>query len=243
MVKDEGLFFFSGFLSFVIYAILITLILYTVEKKKNTFSYGFKQKTIYEIEFVDNKKFNKIKNKKVVKIHKSKSLIKNTFKKDGTTSKVDGAKFKSLFAKASQKSKTVSESYIKSKNKDLASRKYGQGRIQEQSINSLFNKIKKTNATNSSSKKYDEYYSEVVKLMTNEWNSYVRIRGSYKAIVLITLNQQGILSSYKITKLSSNLKFNTSLKYFLKYLSQKTFPILKDGSTSKEIEVVFKIKE
>ena len=115
MVKDKELFVFSGFLSLVIYLFLVFLILNTDQKKKNMFSYGFKQKTIYEIEFVEDKKFNKLKSKRVVKTHKSKSVIKKTFKKDGTTSKIDGAKFKSLFAKASESSKKVSKSYIKVK--------------------------------------------------------------------------------------------------------------------------------
>ena len=79
--------------------------------------------------------------------------------------------------------------------------------------------------------------------MTNEWNSYIKIHGNYKAVVLINIDRNGILSFYKIKKLSSNLKFNTSLKYFLQYLSQKQFPTSPDGSNKKEIEVVFKIKE
>ena len=106
-----------------------------------------------------------------------------TFKKDGATSKIKGAKFKSLFAKANKSSKKVSKNYIKSKNKDLASRKYGQGQVKEQNINDLFNNIKKINATNSSSKKYDKYYSKIVKIMTNEWNSYIKMNGNYKVLL------------------------------------------------------------
>ena len=243
MDKDKDLFFLSGFLSFFLYFFFIFLILNTAQKKKNTNSYGFKQKTIYEIELVENNKFNKIKSKRVVDKHKSKSIIKKTFKKDGTTSKVDGAKLKSLFAKAAKSSKKVSEDYVKSKNKDLASRKYGQGRVKEQSINDLFNDVQKINITNNSLNKYDEYYSKVVRIMTNEWNSYIKMRGNHQAEVLRKIANSGILSFYKIKKLSSNLKFNTSLKYFLKYLAQKQFPISLDGKNRNEIEVIFKIKE
>ncbi len=243
MDKDKDLFFLSGFLSFFIYFLFLFLILNTSQKKKNVDSYGFKQKTIYEIELFEDTKFNKVKSQKDIKEHKSKSLIKKTFKKDGTTSKVDGAKFKSLFAKASKSSKKVSSKYGQTKNRDLASRKYGQGRIKEQNINDLFNDVKKMNSTNNSLKKYDEYYSKIVRIMTNEWNSYIKMKGNHQGVVLVNIDRNGILSSYKIKKLSSNQKFNVSLKYFLKYLSQKKFPVSLDGSNKKEIEVIFKIKE
>ena len=75
MDKDRGLFVFSGLSSLLLYFFFLILILNTAQKKKNQFSYGFKQKTIYEIEFVETKKFNKIKNKKTIKKHKSKSYF------------------------------------------------------------------------------------------------------------------------------------------------------------------------
>lgn len=241
MVEKEGLFLFSGIASFSIYFAFLVLISFTFHKQKEAVSYGSQKKTSYEVQFIEKKRFTLSKSKKNKKKNKSESLLKKTLKKDGTTSKKEGVNIKSLFSKLSKKSKEVSKKYISSKNKDSASRKYGQGKMQEQSINDLFKEVKKINSVNSNSlNKYDEYYSKIDKIISNAWNNYISINGNYSLKVIINIDTSGNISSYRIIKESSNEKLNLILRDFLVHISKKQFPTF---TTSREIEINFKIKE
>ena len=113
--------------------------------------------------------------------------------------------------------------------------------MQEQSINDLFKEVKKINSVNSNSlNKYDEYYSKIDKIISNAWNNYISINGNYSLKVIINIDTSGNISSYRIVKESSNEKLNLILRDFLVHISKKQFPTF---TTSREIEINFKIKE
>jgi len=238
--NKENLFIFSGFIAFSIYLVFLFIISAIFEKKAKVINYGFKHKTTYEIAFIDNIPINLSKN--LSKNKKSNSLnSKLNSKKSGTLLKVRKIDFKSLFSKISKESKKVQDNFLKSKGQNIAKRTKGKGSTSKRHLNKIFDKIQQNYSLSKTSTNYDEYYSKISEIITKEWNSYAKLKGSYKSIVLISINRIGVLS-YKIKQVSISSDFNDLLESFLFLQSQKSFPpYLKKRHTN--IKLIFEIKE
>ena len=239
---DNKLFYQTGIYSFGVYffsLIFLIVVFYKPATKENKFS--FRQETLFEVSLVTPSTSKDVKQNKKNTTKSSKSKTTSS-KKEGSSTHKRGLNLSSLFSNVT--GEVVTEKYELSSTKSTdISRKQGEQRKQ---ISSTLSSIEKNleqvkiPASYSSSASYNEYYSKINKLITEEFNKNINIKGAFESIVMVTIDSNGVFK-YKVGKPSYNDLFDARLEEFLQAMSQKPFPPYKKGKTT--IRVIFKTEE
>ena len=239
---DNKLFYQTGLWSFGIYyffIIFLVFVFYNPVTKENKFS--FRQETFFEISLVAPSTSKDVKQSKKDTAKSSKTKTTST-KKEGSSTHKRGLNLSSLFNNVSDEVATQKYELSSTKSTDI-SRKQGEQRKQASStLSSIEKSLEQVRipASYSASASYNEYYSKINKLITEEFNKNINIKGAFASIVMVTIDSNGVFR-YKVAKSSHNGIFDARLEEFLQAMSQQPFPPYKEGKTS--IRVIFKTEE
>jgi hypothetical protein len=189
-------------------------------------------------------------NKDNIKVKTTQSININTKKlnniKIGSITNKHGANYKSLFSNIKDY-KSLKKTYKfvlhTDKVKNISRKK---GKILNTingKINSISKSLKKLNISTKNYSKdnlYNEYFSKISNILTKSFNEALFIKGKFKAVVLVTINSNGILD-YSIYKKSLNGLFNSELIKFLENMRHRTFPVYKNDTVI--LKIIFEIKD